>query len=72
MTGSTCSAKIVSFFPPTSVSGPVVELRDDDGLADLDRLSLRYWGEPYPKRELRCVTALVEVARWHAWGDAGR
>jgi PPOX class probable F420-dependent enzyme len=61
-----------NWYDHVSVSGPVVELRDDEGLADLDRLSLRYWGELYPKRELRCVTALVEVARWHAWGDAGR
>src|SRR3712207_2493271 len=55
-----------------AVSGPVVRRRDEAGLADLDRLSLRYWGTPYPKRELRCVTALVEVASWHSWGDAGR
>lgn len=61
-----------SWYDHVSVSGPVVELRDDEGLADLDRLSLRYWGEFYPKRELVCVSALVAVDRWHSWGDAGR
>lgn len=57
-----------SWYDHVSITGLVVELRDDAGLADLDRLAQRYWGKAYPKRELRCVTALVEVQRWHAWG----
>ena len=60
-----------SWYDHVSISGPVAELRDDVDLADLDRLSLRYWGTLYPKRELRCVTALIEVGRWHAWGNPG-
>jgi len=58
-----------SWYDHVSVSGTVVELRADEGLADLDRLSWRYEGKPYAKRHLECVTALVEVERWHCWGD---
>jgi PPOX class probable F420-dependent enzyme len=56
------------WYDHVSLRGPVVEIRPDEGLADLDRLSQRYWGEPYPKRELVCVSVIVEVQRWHAWG----
>lgn len=48
--------------------GYVVNTRPDTGLCDLDALSRRYTGEPYGKRQLECVTALVEIDRWHAWG----
>jgi PPOX class probable F420-dependent enzyme len=58
-----------SWYTHVSIGAHVVEVREDDGLADLDRLAQRYWGEPYPKRELVCVTALAEVSRWHSWGD---
>lgn len=57
-----------NWYDHVSITGLVVELRDDADLADLDRLARRYWGKDYPKRELRCVTALAEVERWHAWG----
>ena len=36
---------------------------------DLDCLSERCWGEPYSKRELVCISALVVVERWHSSGD---
>lgn len=52
--------------------GTVVQFRDDAQLADLDRMSLRYYGTTYPKRGLDCVTAIVRVDRWHAWGNPGR
>ena len=50
-----------SWYDTLSLRGRVVEIRDDPDLADLDRLSLRYDGRPYPKRHLRCVSAIVEV-----------
>ena len=43
---------------------------DDDGLADIDRLSQHYRGRAYPTRDRGRVTALVEVERWHGWGAA--
>ncbi|WP_084964856.1 pyridoxamine 5'-phosphate oxidase family protein [Thermoactinospora rubra] len=58
-----------SWYDHVSLLGKVIRLREDRDLADLDRLSMRYWAKPYPKRELECVTAIVQVERWHAWGD---
>jgi len=60
-----------SWYDHVTLIGPVVDIYDDVGLADLDRLSMRYYGEPYPKRELRCVSAIVRVEQWHSWGDPG-
>ena len=60
-----------SWYDHVSILGRVVELRDDPDLADLDRLSTRYDGEPYPDRDFRCVSAIVEVERWHTWGTPG-
>ncbi|MFJ9900626.1 PPOX class F420-dependent oxidoreductase [Streptomyces sp. NPDC091280] len=48
--------------------GHVVELRDDTGLLDLDRLSQHYLGRPYPTRDRNRVSAWIEVERWHGWG----
>ena len=50
-----------------SVGGRVVELWEDPELEVMDRLSLRYTGEPWPER-VPCVSALVEIERWHAYG----
>jgi PPOX class probable F420-dependent enzyme len=50
-----------------SVSGPVIEMWDDPGLEVMDRLSLRYMGEPWPERE-PCVSARVRIERWHTYG----
>jgi hypothetical protein len=47
------------------VLGTVVEIRDDIGLVDIDRLSVRYRGTPYWNRERKRVTALIEPERWH-------
>jgi PPOX class probable F420-dependent enzyme len=54
-----------------SLLGAVEELRDDEGLADIDRLAHRYLGIPYPTRDSPRVTAWVRVDRWHGW-DASR
>ena len=48
-----------------SLIGEVEELRPDEGLVDIDRLSQRYRGTPYKNRERPRVTALVEPDRWH-------
>jgi PPOX class probable F420-dependent enzyme len=51
-----------------SVQGRVVELREDTGLTDIDRLSMRYSGQPYPVRDRGRVSALIEIVRYHGWG----
>ena len=50
-----------------SISGPVIETWDDPALEVMDRLSMRYTGEPWPERE-PCVSAFVEIERWHTYG----
>jgi PPOX class probable F420-dependent enzyme len=51
-----------------SFLGDVVELRDDPDLADIDRISLRYRGEPYRNRQRESVTALIRPRSWFGWG----
>lgn len=60
-----------SWYTHLSLLGRVVEIRDDPDFTDLDRLSVRYEGRPYPERDSPSVTALVEIERWHTWGDPG-
>jgi PPOX class probable F420-dependent enzyme len=60
-----------SWYDQVSLLGTVVEIRDDPQLADLDALSMRYDGTPYPERDLRCGTALFEIERWYTWGNPG-
>lgn len=50
-----------------SLQGRVVSLEDDPGLRDIDRISVRYIGEPYPFRENARVSAWIEIDNWHAW-----
>lgn len=54
-----------NWYRAVTVLGRVVEIRDDEGLADIDRLSLRYRGTPYWNRERKRITALIEPERWH-------
>jgi PPOX class probable F420-dependent enzyme len=54
-----------NWYRAVTVLGRVVELRDDEGFADIDRLSQRYRGEPYWNRERKRVTALIDPERWH-------
>ena len=56
---------IGDWYHAVTVLGRVVELREDDGLRDIDRLSRRYRGTPYLNRDRKRVTALIELERWH-------
>jgi PPOX class probable F420-dependent enzyme len=42
-------------------------LEDDPDLADIDRLSRHYTGEPYAQRDRARVSAWIEVESWHSW-----
>jgi PPOX class probable F420-dependent enzyme len=53
------------WYHAVTVLGRVAEIRDDDGLRDIDRLSQRYRGGPYWNRERARVTALIGPERWH-------
>jgi PPOX class probable F420-dependent enzyme len=52
---------IGDWYRAVTVLGTVVEIRDDTGLADIDR----YRGAPDSNRERKRVTALIEPERWH-------
>jgi len=57
-----------SWYTHVTLVGRVVDLHEDADLADIDRLSRHYGGQPYPDRESPRWTAVVEVERWHGWG----
>lgn len=59
-----------NWYTHVSVQGRVVEIRDDEGLVDIDRLSVHYGGNPYPVRDRARVSVLVEIDHWHGWGAA--
>jgi len=60
------------WYTHVSMVGAVVEMRDDEGLVDIDRLSNHYRNRDYPNRESPRVSAWIEVERWHGWGAARR
>src|SRR5690348_3270732 len=51
-----------------SLRGRVVELAEDEGLRNIDRISRHYRGRPYPTRDNARYDAWIEVDSWHAWG----
>ena len=59
-----------SFYTHVSFIGQVVKWAEDEGLADIDRLSQRYLGRPYPVRDRARVSAWMGIERWHGWGAA--
>ncbi len=52
-----------------SLQGRIVEMRDDEGLADIDRLANHYTGHDYRNRKNARVSAWIEIDRWHGWGS---
>jgi PPOX class probable F420-dependent enzyme len=56
---------IEDWYRAVTVLGRVVELRDDEGLVDIDRLAQRYRDGPYWNRERKRITAVIEPERWH-------
>ena len=58
------------WYTHVSLQGRVAEMKDDEGLVDIDRLSQHYGGRPYTNRRRGRVSAWIEIDRWHAWGAA--
>ncbi len=58
------------WYTHVSMQGQVVEMVDDEGLVDIDRLATHYTGQPYRNRERARVSAWIQVDRWHGWGSA--
>ena len=55
------------WYEHVTILGRVVELRTDTELTDIDRLAIRYTGEPYRNRVRERVSAWIEPDRWYAW-----
>lgn len=58
-----------NWYTHISIIGTVAELREDEGLTDIDRLARHYTGKQYPQRDRGRVSAWIEVDRWHGWGS---
>jgi PPOX class probable F420-dependent enzyme len=58
------------WYTHVSLQGRVVEMADDEGLRDIDRLSQHYRGREYTNRERGRVSAWIEIDSWHGWGSA--
>jgi hypothetical protein len=56
------------WYTHVTLIGRVVETHDDEGLADIDRISRHYTGKPYPDRVRARVSAWIEVERRRGWG----
>jgi PPOX class probable F420-dependent enzyme len=56
------------WYTHVSLQGRVVEMKDDEGLVDIDRLSQHYRGRRYDNRHRGRVSAWVEIDTWHGWG----
>ena len=58
-----------NWYTHVSLIGRVTELREDTGLADIDRLAQHYLGQKYPQRDRRRFSALIDIDQWHGWGS---
>jgi PPOX class probable F420-dependent enzyme len=60
-----------SWYTHISLIGRVVSIEDDPDLTDIDRLAVRYTGQPFRRRDAKRVSAWLVPERWHGWSDAG-
>jgi PPOX class probable F420-dependent enzyme len=56
------------WYTHVAITGHIEELREDTGLADIDRIARHYTGEPYAQRDRRRFSAWIAVDGWHGWG----
>ncbi|MDQ1040974.1 PPOX class probable F420-dependent enzyme [Streptomyces sp. V3I8] len=56
------------WYTHVTLLGTVTDMSDDENLADIDRISRHYTGEPYPDRVRPRVSAWIDIERWHGWG----
>jgi PPOX class probable F420-dependent enzyme len=57
------------WYTHVSLQGRVTRLVDDADLADIDRLSRHYGGDPYPVRDRKRISAWIEIDSYHGWGE---
>jgi PPOX class probable F420-dependent enzyme len=56
-----------NFYEHVSLLGRIVDIHEDDGLVDIDRLSVRYNGVPYPVRDNPRVSAWMHADAYHGF-----
>jgi len=56
-----------NWYAQVTLLGRIVSFEDDQDLADIDRLSIRYGGRPFHDRDARRVSAWMEPERWSSW-----
>jgi PPOX class probable F420-dependent enzyme len=56
-----------NWYHQVTLLGTVVSIEEDPDLHDIDRLSLKYIGNPYSKRDRPRFSAWVQPERWYAW-----
>jgi PPOX class probable F420-dependent enzyme len=55
------------WYTHVTLVGRVASLEADPELRDIDRLALRYTGEPFRSRDARRVSAWIVPERWSSW-----
>ena len=58
---------LTDWYRQVTLLGNVVSIEEDEGLRDIDRLSMRYAQQPYRNRENRRFTAWMQPERWSSW-----
>jgi PPOX class probable F420-dependent enzyme len=56
-----------NWYKQVTLLGTVVSIDEDPDLHDIDRLSTKYTGQPYRKRDRPRFSAWVQPERWYAW-----
>src|SRR3954463_822819 len=59
------------WYRQVTLRGGVVELQDDEDLSGIDRLSERYTGSAYARRDQSRVNGWIDVESWYGW-DGGK
>jgi PPOX class probable F420-dependent enzyme len=54
-----------------SLIGQVASIEPDTGMHDIDRLAVRYTGEPFERRDQHRWSAWVDVDIWYGWSGGG-
>jgi len=56
-----------SWYRHVTLRGQITQLLVDEEMKDIDRLSVRYLGVPYQKRDQDRITAWLSIDSWFGW-----
>ena len=56
-----------SWYRHVTLTGVIVRIEEDAELRDIDRLAIRYTGEPFRTRDAQRYSAWMKVDAWHGW-----